>query len=63
MYKTFAAFLNKIFPSNFFYNFFFIYINVSKNSLAKYYQDDIERIQKSLNNIKKNIQVFLKKKN
>ena len=40
-----------------------MYINVSKNSLAKYYQDDIERIQKSLNNIKKNIQVFLKKKN
>ena len=31
---------------NFFYNFFFAYIKIAKNSLAKYYQNNKEGLQK-----------------
>ena len=54
VYKTLAAFLNlsinPIFFINsfyiYFYKFFFIYIKMSKNSSAKYYQENKERLQK-----------------
>ena len=44
---------------NFFYNSFSIYIKMSKNLSAKYYQESKERLQKQL---VKNIKIFLKKK-
>ena len=34
------------FAINFFYNFFFIYIKMSKNLSAKYNQENKERLQK-----------------
>ena len=43
---------------NFFDNFFFIYIIMSKNLSAKYYKENKERLQK---NLAKDIKIFLKK--
>ena len=45
-------------PSNNFLQFF-LHIKMSKDSLAKYYQNKKERLQRKL---VKNIEVFLKKK-
>ena len=58
MYKTLVAFLNQIFLF-LLCNFFFNNIKIPKNSSAKYYQDNKERLQKRL---VKDIGVFLKKK-
>ena len=33
--------------NNFFYNFFFTYLKLFKDSSAKYYQDNKERLEKS----------------
>ena len=44
---------------DFFYVFVFIYIKISKNLSAKYYQENKERLQKKL---LKDIKMFLKKK-
>ena len=50
MYKTVTAFLslliNQIVFINFFNNFSFTFIRMSKNSSAKYYQDNKETLQK-----------------
>ena len=50
MYKTVTAFLslliNQIVFINFFYNFSFTFIRMSKNSSAKYYQDNKETLQR-----------------
>ena len=70
MHKTVTAFLNLLMNQFFlvfvlfscffsFSLFFFTYIKMSKNSSAKYYQDNKERLQKKL---VKDIKVFLKKK-
>ena len=45
-----------------FYKFFFIYIQVSKDSSVKY-QNNKERLQIKLKNIWKDIKFFLKEKN
>ena len=54
---------NKLIFYKFFYKlflgFFFIYIKLSKNLSAKYYQENKERLQKKL---VKDITIFLKKK-
>ena len=51
MYKTLTAFLNllvnQIFLLIFLMNFFLPYIKMSKNSSAKYYQDNKERLQRN----------------
>ena len=49
---------SKLFIS-FFYNFFFTYIKVCQDLLAKYYQVNKKRLQEKL---VKNIEVFLTKK-
>ena len=53
--------INPVFTNFFitcFYNFFFIYIKMSKNLSFKYYEESNERIQKK---VVKNIKIFLKK--
>ena len=51
--------MNQNFFINFFYEIFFTYMKMSKNSSAKYYKDNKERLQKRL---LKYIKVFLKNK-
>ena len=45
-YNFFKSSNKSIFFIISFYNFFFTYIKISKDSLAKYYQDKKERLQK-----------------
>ena len=59
MHKTLPVFFRFFNKSITFLYLFFKYINVSKDSSAKYYQNSKGRLQKSLGKI---IKVFLKKK-
>ena len=43
MYKSLIAFLDLLIKQPFFINFFFTYIRISKDSSAKYYQDNKKR--------------------
>ena len=45
-YSIFMSSNKSIFFINIFVKFFFIYIEMSKNSSSKYYQDNKERLQK-----------------
>ena len=43
---NFKSFSNSLFIYIFFYNIFFIYVKISENLSAKYYQGNKERLQK-----------------
>ena len=59
MRKTISTKFFIIFFNRFVYKSFYIYIKMSKNLSAKYYQEKKEKIQKKL---VKDMKVFVKKK-